>query len=482
MRSARAQDWRRRISEKIYALRLDLLVFKRVIGIGSGEVPFKGAITALCGGNGVGKTTLLRAVLGALDPSNANPLIRRMLDSELEASLTVDGEAQKRASRFQSDVEPIIDGSDSPPITRIDPGAESARLISLFSETPNLDELLEPLAPAESDRDELAALSYLVGREYSSCKTYEIEEYNNQPTFPYFVVESWGATYGSEHMGLGELALFLMYWQLKRIGAGSVLLLEEPETHISPQSQHALLDIIAKFSTQKSLWVILTTHSPGILANIPLKHIRLLSREGGAVTVNNSPTRSQLNSVLGIRQQFLGALLVEDRAAKEFARAWLNHNDPEILRWFDIVTTGSEAETIAALKFPKIDGWLSLIGIFDGDARARIKEDFRWPYAFLPGKQSPERTLREAAIGKAALIAQRFNHPVEEIAFILSEIEGRDPHDWFEEFYKRLGVSYEQLMSALFSVWVEKPENATESQDALAPLIKLLGLDEDGTD
>lgn len=477
MRTAKAQDWRRRISQKAYKLRIDALVFKRVVGIGSGTVPFNGAITAICGANGVGKTTLLQSVLGSLDArAEFNPLIGRMQDAELEASLTVDGEQRQRASKFQPNIEPVIGGYDSAPITKIDPGADGARLISLFSEVQNLDELLEPLSPAESDEEELSTLSYMVGRQYSSCKTYEIEDYNDQATFPYFVVESW-ASYGSEHMGLGELSLFLMYWHLKRIPEGSILLIEEPETHISPQSQRALLDVIAKFSTQKSLWIILTTHSPGILADIPLEHIRLLSREGGAVMVNNAPTRSQLNSILGIGQQFIGALLVEDRAAREFARTWINHNDPEILRWVDFVDTGSEANTVAALSFPRVDSWLRFVGIFDGDARSRITELYKWPYAFLPGNQSPERTLREVVVGNSQELAAKARRHVQDVAFVLSEIEGRDPHDWFEELHKRLGLSYEQLMTALFSIWVDIPQNGKQAKEAFDELVTKLGLD-----
>ena len=96
----------------------------------------------------------------------------------------------------------------------------------------------------------------------------------------YFEVTTEGVTYGSEMMGLGELALHLMLWHLERVEPQSIMLIEEPETHISPRSQQALLNVLARASARKKLWVIVTTHSAGIVARIPREHIRLVYRDG----------------------------------------------------------------------------------------------------------------------------------------------------------------------------------------------------------
>lgn len=474
MRTARAQDWRRRIYEKPYSLRLNSFVFRRVFGIGSGEIPFRGGVTAICGANGVGKTTLLQALLGALDIATTdNPLLSRLSDTEMEVTLTVNGQEAKRSSSFLG-ASPVINGYSDVNVIQIDPGAESARLKLLFSDIQDLGELIEPLAAARATESDLKILSYLVGRDYASCHTFEIEDYNGLPTFPYFRVESGPITYGSESMGLGELSLHLMFWQLNRMASKSILLVEEPETHVSPRSQSALLDVLAKFSMEKFLWIILTTHSSGIIANVPLEHIRLMSRQGGTVTVINNPTRSQINTVVGIGHQFLGVLLVEDRCAQEFLRVWLRFHDPEILRWYDLAITGSETNTEAALNFPKINSWFQVVGIFDGDARARVTQEYNWKYVFLPGNLSPENTIRNTGRASAAPIAAELGRSTDEIAFVLAELEGLDPHDWFEEFHKRLAIPYELLMSALFQIWIKVPENLQNSHSAFAELINSL--------
>lgn len=474
MRTAKAQDWRRRIYEKPYSLRLNSFVFRRVFGIGSGEIPFRGGVTAICGANGVGKTTLLQALLGALDIATTdNPLISRLSDTEMEVSLTVNGQEAKRSSSFLG-ASPVINGYSDVNVIQIDPGAESARLKLLFSDIQDLDELIDPLEPARANESDLAILSYLVGRDYTSCQTFEIEDYNSLPTFPYFRVESGPIIYGSESMGLGELSLHLMFWQLNRMASKSILLIEEPETHVSPRSQSALLDVLAKFSMEKFLWIILTTHSSGIIANVPLEHIRLMSRQGGTVTVINNPTRSQINSVVGVGHQFSGVLLVEDRCAQAFLRVWLRFHDPEILRWYDLAITGSETNTVSALKFPKVSSWFQVVGIFDGDARTRVTDEYNWKYVFLPGDLSPEDTLRITARVSTSTIAAELGRSTEEISFVLAELEGLDPHDWFEEFHKRLAIPYDLLMSVLFDVWIKAPENLQDSLTALMELTETL--------
>jgi hypothetical protein len=137
------------------------------------------------------------------------------------------------------------------PLHMLIPTAESARLMHTLGSLSNLDELLEAYSPAQLAESEVDKLSYLVGREYETVEIFEIGDETEGFAFPYMVVTAAGTKYGSEDMGLGELALHLTNWHLSRVPENSILLLEEPETHISPRSQHTLLNILAEYATDE---------------------------------------------------------------------------------------------------------------------------------------------------------------------------------------------------------------------------------------
>jgi hypothetical protein len=76
---------------------------------------------------------------------------------------------------------------------------------------PNLNELIEAEMPREASDEERGLLSYIIGKDYQSCETFELD-LNSYGIIPYFKVISAGAEYGSEAMGLGEIFVhYLLY-------------------------------------------------------------------------------------------------------------------------------------------------------------------------------------------------------------------------------------------------------------------------------
>jgi len=473
MRTARTSDYWRKVCSRPYESRLNSLDYKNVTGIGQGQVPFGAGITALCGANGVGKTRLLETIYAALDPVTVADIphrLRRLAGAEITAHVTIEGRDLAVVSRFDTENPTVSDNAVEICVTLVDTAIESVRLISLFTEMKNLDEFLEALSPREAKPEELELLSYIVGRDYESCQTYEIDEYEEMQTFPYFRVTSGGIAYGSEAMGLGEMSLHLLHWHLARIPQGSILLIEEPETYISPRSQAAFSNVLARYSTEKSLWIILTTHSPEVVSQVPIEHVRLLFRQGGQVTVAPNPTELLLQTVLGIRSRYSGVFLVEDKAAREFVLAWLGKLDPGLLQKFRVLDVGGDGEIKNALsKFPKVGDWLKVVGIFDPDMRG-LEEEYNWPYTFLPGDGNPETMLRTFCIGRGDAVAAQLGRAVCDVEIILASLEGLNHHDWFEDLSRNLGIGYGQLMGALFTIWFESETNSQMALQALAVL------------
>jgi len=367
-------------------------------------------------------------------------------------------------------------------VTWVDCPAQTPRLVSHFAQVTNLEEQLEAEGGRALSEDELAFLSYIVGKRYSAARYYELE-FADQGETPYFKVTCDNATYGTETMGLGEASAHYVYWSLHRANENSLVLIEEPETYLSPLSQEALVNVLAQQCAHKGLWAVLTTHSPAILQNIPPRHVRFLSRVGNNVEIITPESHVEYFPVLGMSSKKSGVLLVEDKAAREFANAWIAHFDPLLAQQLDVRDVGSNNKVWEALSFPKVQGWLKVVGLLDGDAWATTRDYFgvkaneerrNWPYTFLPGDGDPEPLLRDTAVRDIHLLASKLGRAYGLVHAALGSVEGKDRHDWLEELPTRLGVSYTTLIKALFEVWVANEANAKQAEEAFKQVARLL--------
>ncbi|MFF2157252.1 ATP-dependent endonuclease [Paenibacillus chitinolyticus] len=468
MRLASVSDQWRRVYKRNYDIAIKVLEYNNVLGLGTGTIEFHGGITAICGANGVGKTTLLNALLSVLSPENiliSNAPMLRLDGSSLKGSLISKGVITQRTVNFSKD------GLESTPqdfgdfeVIWIDSSFQSPRLVSLFTDMKNLTELLEAIEQRVSTPNELKELSYIIGKEYDNCETFEIEDIGGLDVLPYFKVQSSGKTYGIETMGLGEVAIHYIIWQLYRASKNSIILLEEPEAYLAPKSQEALINIIAKLSQEKGISVILTTHSPEVLKRIPIEHVRLLARVGPSVRIITPDYKSEYLTTLGINTNKSGVILVEDRFAREFTKSWVGKHDPHFLQEYEIISVGSDNKIVSLLKDIPYMNWFRVLGLLDGD-RHELKEVYNWPYTFLPGLCPPEKLLKDVALVNIEELALVLKREVNAVHRILSTLEGANHHDWFEEFHKGIGMTYEQLMASLVDLWYAYEDNNIVSEE-----------------
>lgn len=478
MRSAKISDHWRRTYLRNFPTNISSIEYNNIPGLGSGELRFNGGITAICGINGAGKTTLLSAILGVLNPNyiqNSSVHLLKIRNSSVSVQLKMDNHEVTRT--LTMDGEQIIVVPETVQINSawIDIPSTSNEMKLLFQDMTNLGELLDQHEPRYLSQEEVGLISYILGKTYSSLISYELELEGDR-VVPYFLVTCDEVSYGSELMGAGELSVFFILWQLHRLANNSILIVEEPETFLSPHAQEAILNVFAKFSEEKGIWVILSTHSPNILSRIPPEHVRLISRLRNNVRMIVPQDQSYLTS-LGIPLRKLGVLFVEDRAAREFSKVWISRYAPQLISQLEIRDIDSESKIKGILKeFPTFDGWLKIIGVFDADQSQKIFETYNYPYIFLPGIKSPEEELRECAYIKPEFLATISNRSFETVHMILAEIDGLNHHDWLEELHRRLGMTYEQLIFVLFETWHTCEGNSDFAKESFDKLVELLDI------
>jgi predicted ATPase len=477
MKASRASDYWRRLEATVSDIALEEFIIEGIRGIANNSISAKGSLNVLCGTNGTGKSTVLEAahlVLAGERPNitfgNSSRFGKALLSAKVKIK---NGEKEliyelAGESKMPSDHE----------IVWLNPGALSAFLQRDFSSKTNFDEYLTGSPTRDFSPEELRDISYLVCRVYTKVSVTEIEDFEHSPgsegpeTIPVFVVTCEGATYRSEEMGIGEHALFLLFWYTRRIKPRSLLLVEEIETHISFRSQiHALNDLVAQ-SLERKLWILLTTHSPAILERMPRKFIKLLHRGGGTILIQENPSEVELSTTLGVQPIRRGVCIVEDSAAKAFLLTLFQLLRRDFALQFEITIATSNGHITTALKsFPTVGNWLRIIGVYDADTPSDQMAE-KHKVINLPGTKSPELEIIPVVKADPGKFAAHLNIKLAVVSVILDSLEGSDEHDWFAELVKKLGANYETCMRAAVELWLDAGTNRKAADGFIENLLK----------
>lgn len=482
IRRAKLDDHWRHVIENDYSTRVIDLTTQDLLCITDGTVNISSGICAIVGSNGVGKSALLAAlceVAGESDALLSNNQKLKVLGSTLSASITERNTPKNIQIIKNENGERKKLGDSATELHWVEPSFIVNQVYKAISDDSEFHSLLEPLSPIELSKEELEILQYITSKNFERCEIYEITEYSEIDPLPYFWAQSNGVEYGSESMGLGELSLLTIFWKLRVLPKNSILIIEEPETHVSPKSQRALMDIVAKYSDEHKISIILTTHSPAIISKIPQNNIILINRELNKTRVQHGIRKSQINELLGEPRQYRGLILVEDRAAQQFLITLASIINHGLLEQFEILDAkGADSISQSLTSLPKVrTPWLNILGIFDGDMRTAIKPaKFSWPHTFLPGDRSPEYIVRDSALGSEKFInglSAKFHKTTEQIHIALQHVEGFDIHDWYTQLPKYLGCEHIELMRALVENWLaENHETGKIFIDSISEILE----------
>lgn len=465
MREAQVKKIWHAVYSRTYPLVIARISLTNLPPLGTQSFTLSGGITAICGANGVGKTTILQAVNDAIlniTWGTADPVHGHRANSASELHANIDETEHVITSPRGSDLSalgPTID------VAFINPADAAIQQRSILSKQTNLEEYLEQLEAKVSTSAELAQLEYILRRKYDEILTFEIPDLaGDDNVLPFFKVKAGKSSYSSVTMGLGELAVHLLLWQLARCRERSILLLEEPETFIAPFSQAALLNVLADVSVRRNIWTIFTTHSPDLLRSVPLSHIRLVTRTGEAAAVETPDRESQLREVLGVEIFTRGLVFVEDSVSAQFLRLLFEHFGFRWVREVEVVVAGSDGQIYGALKaLPSVIRRIWFAGVVDGDQRGKSVGGL-WPVVFLPGDAAPEVLFRQAAEEAPEKVAEFSQRSLKDVQRILSTNAGIDHHDWLVECSKHFGMEFNQLVMVLFNVWKSVAVNRVSAE------------------
>lgn len=364
---------------------------------------------------------------------------------------------------------------ESLPVTFINTGVAIPQLQLELADFEDREDLINGVGSWTVTAPDLAEINYILKRDYESVTIWEVE---TSGIVPFFEVIHGNDRYDSTTMGAGELAALYIWWKLTRVDKGAFVLIEEPETFLSTATQGAIGDFILTRAYDQSVCVVMTSHSAPIISPLPSTSLKFLFRSQGHLKLAGKPTMGMLRSI-GIDHPVTEILFVEDNAARLFTRLLLDHLDPQLAARIQIeVCNGHGGVTTSLILFKSFEGSVRGIGMYDGDHRAQLAEDLKGEpirrAMCLPGDDPIEVTFRALVRAQMAEVATLRGVPQEHLEGILHAAEGADHHDWYEAVCNGLGLSKDQLLANLFTIWLRDDANLVVAQQWDAELRQIM--------
>lgn len=424
------------------------------------KVDFEFPIVALVGENGAGKSTVLQAAASVYKPiQNSKKKIRfasnyfpdtpwEVAEKGMikwwvrEGTSTKEGSIRKFPGRWRGNPDRRERNTENIDLSRIQPFSDRVGYMRLAKST------LKEASSVAFDEENLNALSTILNKKYevASMSATEIDETRAVP-----VISHAGARYSGFHSGAGETTMVELL--RNEIPDYSLVVIDEIETSLHPRAQRRLLRHLAELCRLKEIQIILSTHSPYILDELP-PEARLYIWEGisGREIIKGVSPQFAMTK-MDLEQHPECDIYVEDREAAALLREILVAHEPGLVHRCQIVAFGAASVgqslglMAAGNRFPR-----PTCIFLDGDQSAS-----RGCF-LLPGDDAPERVvfegLSDISWDGIALRVGRSHAAVADAC--QRAMTADDHHEWPTLAADELTLSSDILWQTMCSIWATK--------------------------
>ena len=324
-------------------------------GLNGVRIPFNYPITAICGKNGTGKSTVL--ALGALafhTPANwyvpwTNARYRCSASNENRSyhifpDFFVYGNNEPTPTGVQVTWRYLANGAETSITFK-----KTAKHWGVYSRRPEREIAYSPLSrmiPAHeinSVRDTFKVpgagittfafnnqyreyFAYVMGVEYQAVDV----QFTERLKFASCRTE---IAYSAFNMGGGESCVIILFHLLQTIPFCGLLVIEELESCLHPEAQVRLAEVLTKICREKKIQIICSTHSEVFLDALP-RQARLLLTKGGGI-IEGPSTRFAIYEMKCQIQPEL-TIYCEDRTAAALIEEAIVYGDRRRLRILDV--------------------------------------------------------------------------------------------------------------------------------------------------
>jgi predicted ATPase len=229
------------------------------------------------------------------------------------------------------------------------------------------------LGPAE-----VAVISRILGRKYASIHWirhffFGVDGYT-------CVLHTDALNYSEAFAGSGEFAVVRLVADILAAPERSLILLDEPEVSLHPGAQEKLMDFLFEQMKAKKHQIVMATHSPAMIRNLPPQAIKIMSPNlltGQIELLHQSASPAEAFYHIGEPLAGKKTILVEDGLAREIILRVIRAKDNEAFQnQFDVRYGHGGSKTL----------WSHLLPTYASDRRKDVM-------VFLDGDETPASPL-----------------------------------------------------------------------------------------
>ncbi len=453
-----------------WPLRLLSVEINGLRGWSGQRADFNFPIVAIVGENGAGKSSIIQAAASIYQSSDSSRFPSKFFpDTAWDQSNSVEIKAEVRQGNATSSVsvrKPTNRwrGNRERPVRPV-VYMDLSRLMPVASRTGY--QRIVNLGRAEAsathfDETRLQRLSTILGRPYANARS-AFSDVDNKRDVP--VLSFGGHAYSGFHQGAGEITIAEL---LKtRLPNNCLLLIDEVETSLHPRSQRRLIRDLAEICRSQNIQVIITTHSPYILEELP-ERARLQIIRGDVskeIVIGVSPEFAM--SKMDDNRHSSVDVYVEDSAAKVLVEEILAVNDRNLLSEVNVSQCGpasvgkSLGQMVANNRFSK-----PTVVFLDGDQDPCVGCNI------LPGSSAPEVFIfREISDGNYFDLSERLGRSFAEVSDAVSvAMTLPDHHLWVSHISNSIRVPPQTVWQSMAGAWVNHGCTEQQKNSVLEPI------------
>lgn len=445
---------------------INSITINNIHGWSGQEIKFRFPIVAIVGENGIGKSTFLKAAVCAYQNSSGDTFYpskmfmstrwdeESLSDAIITYKVRTGNEAKNlrwkktndwgfspKASKPKRSVY-FLDISRTLPL---DATAGYAKIAKTATD--------EAGRGVELENEYLEGLSYVLGQAYSRAR---FTGTNVNTDREVGLLTNQNGEISQFHQGAGEDSMLDVFKLLQNIPNQSLLVIDEVENSLHPQAQRRFIKYLLKLTRVKKLQIILSTHSPFVLEELPpIARIMLVKLSEQKEILYEVSTEYALSTIDDVPHPELHVYLEDNEAVAlfwEILRDLKRSNYEDYCKKIKAIAVGN-CSIVGTLDSLGKTGKLPLksLSIIDGDR----KNEFRNCLA-LPGNLAPEKqVLLDLKRNKWNGLCERFGIGAGTLFSVLDKaVLLPDHHEWTTYIGDKIMQSKDTVWSTLIGVWV----------------------------
>lgn len=368
------------------------------------EMRFDYPVVAVVGENGIGKSTFLKAAVCAYQNKNSKDFYPSKMfmstqwDADALAGATIEYEVRlgktSRNLRWKKTKgwgfspkkgkpERNVYFLDISRTVPLDATAGYAKIAMTANEEVGSGHILND--------ENIQELSYILGQNYIKARFIGTDIDVNREVG--LLTKNYGEI-SQFHQGAGEDTMLDLFKLTQDIPRQSLLVIDEVENSLHPQAQRRFIRYLLKLSRKRKIQVILSTHSPFVLEELPPEARVMLVRLSDRKEIIYGISSQYALSTIDEQEHPEVYVHLEDDESVAFFWELLKKDGSKYNEYVKKISTKpvGSASVVGALNRLAVQGKLPYksISVVDGDKRDEYPDCIS-----LPGEQPPEKMIFE---------------------------------------------------------------------------------------